>query len=113
MKVVISFIRPNMLDDVTFALHRLDGLPGMSVSDIKGFGRRSGKDQNHPQTEDLIGFIPYVRIEIVCGDDLVEQVIETIRQSAHTGLHGDGKMYVGDITQAVRISTGETGNEAV
>lgn len=107
MKEIRAYIQPRKLDDVTRALHKVEGLTGMSVTDVRGFGR------GHKQYEEFHAFIPHVKIEIVCRDDMLEQLVETIRQTAYTGLRGDGKIYVSEIGTAVRISTGETGENAV
>jgi nitrogen regulatory protein PII len=117
MKEIKAFIKPHKLDDVTIALHKIKGLTGMSVSDIKGFGRGRGKNQNDPvgPEENHLSFQhkPFVRIEIICRDELSANVVTAIKDTAHTGLRGDGKIYVSDIKMAVRISTGETGDKAV
>ena len=114
MKEIKAYIKPHKLSDVTLALHHVEGLTGMSVSDVKGFGRGRAKDSPHSVREDLVDYIPHVKIEIVCHDELVEEVVETIRQAAHTGLRGDGKIYVlSRVEDAVRISTGERGEAAV
>ena len=105
MKTIIAFIKPHKLDDVTLALQKLDGLTGMSVSTVHGFGR--GK-----ASEDVAAREEHVRIEIVCLDDLIDEAVSTIEQAAHTGLRGDGKIYVYDVESAVRISTGERGDDA-
>ncbi len=113
MKEIKAYIKPHKLSAVTLALHRVEGLSGMSVSDARGFGRGRAKEAPHTIREDLVDFIPCVKIEIVCLDDLVEEVIETIRSEAHTGLRGDGKIYVAPVEDAVRISTGERGHAAI
>ncbi len=113
MKEIKAYIKPHKLSDVTLALHRVEGLSGMSVSDTRGFGRGRAKDAPHTVREDLVDFIPCGKIEIVCSDELVEEVVETIRREAHTGLRGDGKIYVAPVEEAVRISTGEHGQTAI
>lgn len=113
MKQVIAYIKRERLNEVTLRLHEIDGLTGMSVLDVRGFGRGKAKDAPHRIVDDLVDYIPHLKIEIVCRDDLVETVIETIRNAAHTGLRGDGKIYVFDVLLALRISTGERGEEAV
>jgi nitrogen regulatory protein PII len=109
MKRVTAYIKPHKLSDVTRALHRIDGLTGMSAADVRGFGRGRAKDV--PQ--DLVDYVPHVRLEAVCRDEIVEEVVETIRREAHTGLRGDGKIYVAPVEDAIRISTGERGEAAV
>lgn len=113
MKKISAYIKPHRLSAVTLALHQVAGLSGMSVSNMRGFGRGRAKEAPHRIREDLVDFIASVKIEIVCHDDLVEEVVETIRREAHTGLRGDGKIYVAPIEDAVRISTGERGEAAV
>lgn len=113
MKEVRAYIKSHKLSAVTLALHQVDGLTGMSIIDAKGFGRRLAKDAGHHIVGDLVDYIPHVKIEIICRDDLVEKVVSTIQEAAHTGLHGDGKIYVFNIEQAFRISTGESGEKAV
>ncbi len=113
MKEIKAYIKPHKLSDVTLALRQVEGLSGMSVSDTRGFGRGRAKDAPHTVREDLVDFIPCVKIEIVCSDELVEEVVETILREAHTGLRGDGKIYVAPVEEAVRISTGERGQTAI
>jgi nitrogen regulatory protein PII len=113
MKHVIAFIKPHKLSDVTLALHRVEGLTGMSAADVRGFGRGRARDMPDTFSEGAADFVPRVRIEVVCRDEIVEEVVETIRREAHTGLRGDGKIYVAPVEDAVRISTGERGEAAV
>ncbi|MBT3250521.1 MAG: P-II family nitrogen regulator [Candidatus Marinimicrobia bacterium] len=113
MKNIIAYIKPHKLSKVTLALHNIEGLPGMSVSDIRGFGKAKTKNSSQSIDDELIDFIPHVKLEIFCRDDLVNQIITTIQESAHTGLHGDGKIYVTQVHQAFRISTGEFGEVAI
>jgi len=113
MKLVTAFIKPQKLSDVTLALHEIEGLTGASVSDVRGFGRGRAKDAPDRVREEAGDFVPHVRLEIVCSDELVEQVVATIEENAHTGLRGDGKIYVWNVEQSVRISTGERGDAAV
>ncbi len=114
MKEIKAFIKPHKLSDVTLALHRIEGLTGISVSETKGFGRGRAKDSPHSVQDDVVDYIPNVKIETVCHDDMVDRIVETIREAAHTGLRGDGKIYVlSHIEDAVRISTGERGESAV
>ena len=113
MKQVTAYIKPHKLADVTRALHHIEGLTGASTFDVKGFGRGRAKNVPHTITEDLVDYVPHVRLEAVCRDEIVEEVVETIRRAAHTGLRGDGKIYVASVEDAVRISTGERGEAAV
>ncbi len=113
MKEIKAYIKPHKLTAVTLALHKLEGLTGMSVVDVRGFGRGKAKDAPYRIVEDLVDYIPHVKIEIVCLDELVEDIVSTIENIAHTGLRGDGKIYVSSVEEAVRIATGERGNSAV
>ncbi len=109
MKEIKAYIKKHKLDEVTRALHKIKGLTGMSVIQGSGYGLGWTKTKSSEQTN----LHPGVKLEIICMDDLVEKVIETIERAAHTGLKGDGKIYVSNIEQAVRISTGERGENAV
>jgi nitrogen regulatory protein P-II 1 len=113
MKEVKAYIKPHKRSQVTLALHKIDGLTGMSVSTVSGFGRGKAKGVSERITVDQVDFIPQVKIEIVCRDHLVEEVVTAIEQTARTGLRGDGKIYVYPVDTAVRISTGERGEHAV
>lgn len=113
MKMVIAYIKPHKLSAVTTALHKLEDLSGMSVGDVRGFGRGRAKDAPHRVVEDLVDYVPHARIEVACHDTIAEQVIEAIENAAHTGLRGDGKIYVLSLEQAVRIESGERGEAAV
>lgn len=112
MKKIEAYIKTHKLDDVTSVLKKVDGLTGMTVIDCRGFGLRWGTT-DAVQDGGPIDFRKAVKIEIVCLDHLVDQVVTAIESSAHTGLRGDGKVYVGDTSQAVRISTGARGEDAV
>ena len=113
MKEIKAYIKPHKLSEVTLALHQLKGLTGMSVMDVRGFGHTRGTEAHHRTIDDLEDYLPHVKIEIICKDELVENIISTIEKAAHTGLHGDGKIYVSDVNNAIRISTGERGDKAV
>ncbi len=113
MKEIKAYIKPHKLSDVTLALHQLKGLTGMSVIDVRGFGHTRGTEAHHRTIDDLEDYVPHVKIEIICQDGLVENIISTIEKAAHTGLHGDGKIYVSEVDDAIRISTGERGDKAV
>lgn len=112
MKEIKAYIQKRKLAPVTLALHKIEGLTGMSVTDVRGFGRGRAKDQPHRVVDDLVDYVTGVKLEIVCRDGLVDEVVRTIESAAHTGLKGDGKIYVADVEQAVRISTGERGEPA-
>lgn len=112
MKLVIAIIKPFKLDEVRIALSAL-GVQGLTVTEVKGFGRQKGHTELYRGAEYAVDFLPKLRIEAAVSDDLLEQVIETIEQSARTGKIGDGKIFVSTLDQVVRIRTGETGIEAL
>jgi nitrogen regulatory protein PII len=95
------------------ALHRINGLTGITVIDVRGCGKGNFADEPHSLKDDLIDHIPHIKIEIFCLDELVEEIISTIQTNAHTGLKGDGKIYITDAIDAIRISSGERGKTAV
>lgn len=113
MKVIVAFIKPHKLADVTLALHKLEGLTGMTVTDVRGFGRTRAKGSDELVPDDVADFVRKSRIDIFCSDALAQTVISTIQKNAHTGAHGDGKIYTLDVDQGIRISTGETGEDAI
>ncbi len=117
MKVVIAFIQPFMAEKVVEALHAVPGLSGATFTEVRGFGRGRAKDEATPTEteveEELFGTLPKVRVEAMVRDGLEDLVVRTIRDAAHTGNRGDGKVYVSSIDRAVRISTGEEGEKAV
>ncbi len=113
MKRIVAFIKPNMLEDVVFALHKVEGLPGASVSEVKGIGCGLKDHVVNNSRKPFHNFPKVVRLEIVCLDEQVEEVMSTIEEYAHTGLPNDGKIYVSNIEQALRIRTGERGEKAV
>lgn len=113
MKEIKAYIKPHKLSEVTLALHKVEGLTGLSVTKVQGFGR--GRARGAPQriVDDLVEYMPRVKLEIFCHDELVDEVVAVIAKTAYTGLRGDGKIYVTPVETAVRISTGERGEEAV
>jgi len=113
MKHVIAFIQDHKLGQVTHALHGVDGLTGMTASTVRGFGRTRRGEGQRDITDQLELLTQRIRLDVFCSDDRVEAVIETIRHAAHTGLRGDGKVYVASVEDAVRIETGARGEEAV
>jgi len=113
MKAVFAYIQKHRLTEVTLALHKLEGLSGMTVLDARGFGRPGKSEDLDKVPEDVADFTSNVKIEILCPDALAKDVIETIRAKAHTGLRGDGTVYAFKIEKAVRISTGDTGEAAI
>ena len=112
MKLVMAIIKPHKLDDVRTALTGA-GIEGMTVSEVKGFGRQKGHTEIYRGAEYTVDFVPKVKIEVVVNDDIADRVVDTIRESAQSGQIGDGKIFVGDISQAVRIRTGASGPEAL
>ncbi len=112
MKLITAIIKPFKLDDVKDAL-RDAGVEGLTVSEVRGFGRQGGHTETYRGTEYKIEFVPKVRIEIVVGDELVDRVVEAITASARTGKIGDGKIWVSSVDSIVRIRTGESGEAAV
>lgn len=112
MKMIIAIIKPFKLDEVREALVAL-GVEGMTVSEVKGYGRQKGQTEIYRGAEYSVNFLPKVKIEVAVTDDSVGQVVETIQNSANTGRIGDGKIFVFDVGHAVRIRTGETNAEAL
>ncbi|MBT6286349.1 MAG: P-II family nitrogen regulator [Rhodospirillaceae bacterium] len=112
MKLITAVIKPFKLDDVREALTDV-GIEGMTVTEVKGFGRQKGQAEIYRGAEYTIAFLPKVKIDIAVDDAAAEKVIEAIQQSANTGKIGDGKIFVQELTNAVRIRTGESGNEAL
>ena len=112
MKKIEAIIKPFKLDDLKTALQDL-GVLGMTVSEVKGFGRQKGHTEVYRGAEYVVDFIPKVKVEIVIQDDLVEKVIETIISKTRTGKIGDGKIFVLDVEKVRRIRTGERGTEAI
>ena len=112
MKLITAIIKPFKLDDVKDAL-REAGVEGLTVSEVRGFGRQGGHTETYRGTEYKIEFVPKVRVEIVVGDELVDRVVEVITTSARTGKIGDGKIWVSSVDSIVRIRTGESGEAAV
>ncbi len=112
MKLVMAILKPFKLDEVREALIEL-GVQGLTVSEVKGFGRQKGHTEIYRGAEYVVNFLPKVKVEVVVTDDVAEGVVEAIREAANTGRIGDGKIFVLDIAQAIRIRTGESGAEAV
>jgi nitrogen regulatory protein P-II 2 len=112
MKLVSAIIKPFKLDEVREALSQI-GVQGITVTEVKGFGRQKGHTELYRGAEYVVDFLPKVKVEAAVADELVEQVIEAIESAARTGKIGDGKIFVFPIEQVVRIRTGETGSEAL
>ncbi len=112
MKKIEAIIKPFKLDEVKDALHEI-GLQGLTVVEAKGFGRQKGHPELYRGAEYVVDFLPKVKIEVVCADDLADRAIEAIQQAARTGRIGDGKIFVTDVHDVIRIRTGERGEDAV
>ena len=112
MKLVTAIIKPFKLEDVREALQGL-GVQGLTVSEVKGYGRQKGHTELYRGAEYVVDFLPKVKVEIVLGDDMVEKAVDAIRSAAQTGRIGDGKIFVSNIEEAVRIRTGESGIDAI
>ena len=112
MKKVEAIIKPFKLDDVKEALNEI-GIQGMTISEVKGYGRQKGHKEIYRGAEYVVDFIPKVKIEIVVDSSLTEKVVATIRDAANTGKIGDGKIFVYDVGEALRVRTGETGKDAL
>ena len=112
MKLVTAIIKPFKLDEVRDALAKV-GVQGLTVTEVKGFGRQKGHTELYRGAEYVVDFLPKVKIEVAIKPDLLPAVLEAIEKSAHTGKIGDGKIFVFDLQQAVRIRTGESGAEAL
>lgn len=112
MKLVMAIIKPFKLDDVREALSDI-GVQGITVTEVKGFGRQKGHTELYRGAEYVVDFLPKVKIEAAVDDGLVDQVIEAVTKAANTGKIGDGKIFVTSIEQTIRIRTGETGTEAL
>ncbi len=112
MKEIRAYIQPFMLQKVTDALHKIH-VRGMSVSEIKGFGREKDETHPHHSSNDVVEFTPKVRIEIICNDGDAEAIIDAIQKSAHTGRKGDGKIIILDVREAISIFSGDKGPKAI
>ncbi len=112
MKLVMAIIKPFKLDEVREALTPL-GIQGLTVSEVKGFGRQKGQTEIYRGAEYVVNFLPKVKLEVAVNDDMVDRVVEAIQTAANTGKIGDGKIFVVDLQKAVRIRTGETDAEAL
>lgn len=112
MKLVTAVIKPFKLDDVREALSEI-GVQGVTVTEVKGFGRQKGHTELYRGAEYVVDFLPKVKLEVAISDDLLDQVIESITKAANTGKIGDGKIFVTNLEQVIRIRTGETGKDAI
>jgi len=112
MKLILAVIKPYKLDEVREALAEI-GVEGMTVTEVKGFGRQRGHTELYRGAEYVVDFLPKIRLDVVVNDDRLDESIEAICKAAHTGKIGDGKLFVQPIEQAIRIRTGEAGAEAL
>ncbi len=112
MKLIMAIIKPFKLDDVREALTEL-GIVGMTITEVKGYGRQKGQMEIYRGAEYEVSFLPKVKIEVVVKEDLIERALEAIRAAAETGKIGDGKVFVVDVEKTMRIRTGETGDDAL
>ncbi|CAA0079017.1 Nitrogen regulatory protein P-II 2 [BD1-7 clade bacterium] len=112
MKLVTAIVKPFKLDDVREALSEI-GVQGITVSEVKGFGRQKGHTELYRGAEYVVDFLPKVKIEVAISAELLDQTIEAISKAANTGKIGDGKIFVSPLEQIIRIRTGETGNDAI
>jgi len=112
MKMITAIIKPFKLDDVRVAVSEI-GIQGITVTEVKGFGRQRGHTELYRGAEYVVDFLPKAKIELAVDDDIADQVIEAIVEAARTGKVGDGKIFVTELEQAIRIRTGEVGSEAV
>jgi nitrogen regulatory protein P-II 2 len=112
MKLITAIVKPFKLDDVREALSEI-GVQGITVTEVKGFGRQKGHTELYRGAEYVVDFLPKVKLEIGIDDDLVDQAIDAITTSANTGKIGDGKVFVSPLEQVIRIRTGETGEDAI
>ncbi|NNG24685.1 P-II family nitrogen regulator [Telluria aromaticivorans] len=112
MKMITAIIKPFKLDEVREALSEIN-VQGMTVTEVKGFGRQKGHTELYRGAEYVVDFLPKIKIEAAVDDAVVDQVIDAIQSAARTGKIGDGKIFVADLNQVIRIRTGETGNDAL
>jgi nitrogen regulatory protein P-II 2 len=112
MKLITAIVKPFKLDDVREALSDI-GVQGITVTEVKGFGRQKGHTELYRGAEYVVDFLPKVKIEVAVADGVVEQTIEAITKAANTGKIGDGKVFVSPLEQVIRIRTGETGEDAI
>jgi nitrogen regulatory protein P-II 2 len=112
MKLITAVVKPFKLDDVRTALSEV-GVQGMTVTEVKGFGRQKGHTELYRGAEYVVDFLPKVKLELAVDDAMVEQAVEAITKAAHTGKIGDGKIFISPLEEIIRIRTGETGPEAI
>ena len=112
MKKVEAIIRPFKVEELKTALHEI-GIHGMTIMEVRGFGRQKGHTEHYRGTEYTVDFVPKIKVEVTCSDDSLQKVVDTILRAAQTGQTGDGKIFVSDLKDVIRIRTGETGEEAL
>jgi nitrogen regulatory protein P-II 1 len=112
MKKIEAIIKPFKLDEVREGLSEV-GITGLTVTEVKGFGRQKGHTELYRGAEYVVDFLPKIKVEVVLGDDMVEQAVEAIVKAAHTGKIGDGKIFLSPVEQVIRIRTGETNEAAI
>ncbi len=112
MKKIEAIIKPFKLDEVKDALHEI-GIQGITVTEVKGFGRQKGHTELYRGAEYVVDFLPKVKLEVVCDDEMAQRVVDSITNAARTGRIGDGKIFIYDIQEVIRIRTGETGSDAI
>ena len=113
MKEIKAVIRPSKLLEVTEELHRIEGLPGVTVSEIKGFGKGRAKNAKDKVIYEMVEFIPRIKLEVVVNDEMVDEVVNVIQKFSHTGNTGDGKIFVVNVEEIVKIRTNERGRDAI
>ena len=113
MKEIKAIIRPSKLLEVTEELHEIEGLPGVTVSEIKGFGKGRAKNSKDKIVYEMVEFIPRIQLEVVVDDGMVDEVVNVIQKYAHTGNTGDGKIFVSTVDEVIKIRTNERGSDAI
>ena len=108
-----AIIQPFKLSNVVEALREIQNFPGLTITKVQGFGRTRGKGATHKIVEDLIDYVPKVKIEIIANDEMLDEIVERIKKNAYSGHKGDGMIFIYDLRNAIRIMTGETGEGAV
>ncbi len=113
MKEIKAIVRPFKVDNIISSLHKIEGLPGLTISEVKGFGRTKAKDADDSFQDGLHDYVTRTKIELVVHNNIFEEVVNVIQKTAHTGNPGDGKIFVIDVSNTVRIRTNERGEEAI
>ena len=113
MKEIKAIIRPSKLLEVTEELHEIEGLPGVTISEIKGFGKSRAKNAKDKIAYELVEFLAYIKLEVVVDDEMADQVVNVIQKYSHTGNTGDGKIFVSTINNVIKIRTNERGKDAI